>query len=227
MPGLINRHTRAPLTLQAARVSACVNGLSVGIAASLTYYNQEDHVVEGVFCFKMNENTTVAAFEARMLQGRTITVHLKDRTQVEHFNEILTGRITMTANQPNVLPPGKFALSEFHNARVFCSNLGTIRPHGTVTILLSISSLMNTGTLGEAKLHIPSVFTPRYKKAQVKENEAQPQQPQSQPQASQTTSSSSNNTTTEHLHRSLLDIADEVGENPQEYEFEFQLEVIK
>ena len=216
MPGLINRHTRAPLTLQAARVSACVNGLSVGVAASLTYYNQEDHVVEGVFCFKMSENTAVAAFEARMLQGRTITVHLKDRTQVEHFNEILTGRITMTPNQPNVLPPGKFALSEFHNARVFCANLGTIRPHGSVTILLSISSLLETGVNGEAKLHVPSVFTPRFKKPQVRENAPQPQQP-TQTSAMQGPSTSS----TDHMHRALLDIAEEVGENLTEYEFEF------
>ncbi|XP_071500088.1 von Willebrand factor A domain-containing protein 5B1-like [Diadema antillarum] len=225
MPGLINRHTRAPLTLQAARVSACVNGLSVGLAASLTYFNQEDHVVEGVFAFKMNENTTVAAFEARMLQGRTITVHLKDRTQVEHFNEILTGRVTMTPNQPNILPPGKFALSEFHNARVFCANLGTIRPHGTVTILLSISSLLGTGTRGEAKLHIPSVFTPRYKKHTVRENAPQPQQmPANTTQMSQSSSSASGSAS-DHMHRSLLDITEEVGENLQEYEFEFQLEI--
>ena len=91
MPGLINRHTRVPMSLQATRVSAVVNGLSVGITASLTYYNDEDHVVEGVFCLGLSEDASVTGFEARMSTSRSIHVHVKDKTEVDHFDELLTG----------------------------------------------------------------------------------------------------------------------------------------
>ncbi|KAJ8021320.1 von Willebrand factor A domain-containing protein 5B1 [Holothuria leucospilota] len=212
MPGLINRHTRAPLVLQSCCVSACVNGLSLGIAASLTYFNQEDHVVEGVFGMSLDQHSSVAGFEARLMQGRTITAQLKDRREVEHFNEILTGHTGIGNSNPNLLPPGKFALSEYHSGQVFCANIGTIRPHGNITILLSISSLLTTCRSGVSKIVFPCVFTPRY-------------HPDETSSHSSGGSPLRNRTVPDYSNRSLLDLCEEVAINQNTYEFEFQLEV--
>lgn len=212
MPGLINRHTRAPLVLQSCCVSACVNGLSLGIAASLTYFNQEDHVVEGVFCMSLDQYSSVAGFEARLMQGRTITAQLKDKREVEHFNEILTGHTGISNSNHNLLPPGKFALSEYHSKEIFCANVGTIRPHGNVTILLSISSLLTICRNGITKIIFPFVFTPRY-------------QPEETSTHSSGSSPSRSRTQPDYSNRSLLDLCEDVVSNQQQYEFEFQLEV--
>ncbi|XP_072036602.1 von Willebrand factor A domain-containing protein 5B1-like isoform X2 [Amphiura filiformis] len=210
MPGLINRHTRVPMTLQSTRVSAIVNGLSVGITASLTYFNDEDHVVEGVFCIGLSEDASVTGFEARMSQSRSIHVHVKDKTEVDHFDEILTGT-TGSFSHGNV-PPGRFAVTEYDSSRVFCANLGTIRPHGSIVVMLSISTLMVNGRFGQVYFQLPSVFTPRVKK----NNALQGTEPGSKTNFSDSQHSAM---------KSILDIVDETGVNLSAYDFEFQLEV--
>ncbi|XP_038076087.1 von Willebrand factor A domain-containing protein 5B1-like [Patiria miniata] len=225
MPGLIDRHTRSPLALQATRVSTCLNGLSLGLTSSLTYFNDEDHVVEGVFCLALDENTSVTGFEARMSQGRNISVHVKDRCEVEHYDEILTGSPATSRNNGGhhhtYIPPGKFALTEYDSTRVFCANLGTIRPHGTVTILMCISSLLQTGKSGEVLMKLPHIFTPRLVRELVP-SEGKSSAHSSRPKAKPSLVVASQH---QFILRSLIDIAEEVSETPKEYDFEFQLEV--
>ena len=215
MPGLINRYTKVPMTLQATRVSACVNGLSVGITASLTFYNEEDHVVEGVFCLSLDEDASVTGFEARMSQGRSIHVHVKDKTEVDHFDEILTGS-SGSFSHGNV-PPGKFAVSEYDSSRIFCANLGTIRPHGSITVMLSISTLMTTGRVGQVQFHLPKVFTPRIRKKNALQG--------TEPESKANPSSPLYNDPQQNSTKSLLDVVEETSINISPYDFEFQLEV--
>ncbi|XP_033642067.1 von Willebrand factor A domain-containing protein 5B1-like [Asterias rubens] len=223
MPGLVDRHTRAPLPLQATRVSTCLNGLSLGLTSSITYFNDEDHVVEGVFCLALDENTSVTGFEARMSQGRNISVHVKDRSEVEHYDEILTGSPSTSrhnGSQHTYIPPGKFALTEYDSTRVFCANLGTIRPHGTVTILMCISSLLQTGKSGEVIVKLPNIFTPRYVKELVP-SEGKDSNSSRQKQAKPCLAVAQH----QFLLKSLILLAEEVSETSKEYDFEFQLEV--
>ncbi|XP_033104662.1 von Willebrand factor A domain-containing protein 5B1-like isoform X2 [Anneissia japonica] len=217
MPGLINRHTRTIIPLQGIRVSSCVNGQSLATTSALTYYNDEDHVVEGFFVLPLDEASSLVGFEAH-LQTRNITVQLKDKTDIDHFNEQLSG------GSQTYLGQGKFSLTETEEQTIFCANIGTIRPFGSVTLLLSLVSELQTNLEGGVVVKYPCVLTPRlqtdFRNFSTKDSDYH----------SVTNEDCHEHQSTEDLlsettFKKLSQIANETPYNPMEYNFEFQLEV--
>ncbi|XP_071945048.1 von Willebrand factor A domain-containing protein 5B1-like isoform X2 [Antedon mediterranea] len=218
MPGLINRHTRTKIPLQGIRVSSCVNGQSLATTSALTYYNDEDHVVEGFFVLPLDEASSLVGFEAH-LQTRNITIQLKDKTDIDHFNEHLGG------GSQTYLVQGKFTLSETEEQTIFCANIGTIRPFGSVTLLLSLVSELQTNVEGGVVVKYPCVLTPRLQ-TDFRTNSTKDSDYQSVLNDDfQEILQSDENIIPEQTFKKLSEIANETPYNPMEYNFEFQLEV--
>ena len=64
MAGLVNRHTNANLQLKASSIFAEVNGFAARVLATLTYCNDCEYEIEGLFIFPQDERATVVDFEA-------------------------------------------------------------------------------------------------------------------------------------------------------------------
>ncbi|XP_034551162.1 von Willebrand factor A domain-containing protein 5B1 [Notolabrus celidotus] len=59
MPGLINKENRSALPLSISDITSCVRGYTLAMTASLTYENIEDHEIEGMFIYPLEENSIV------------------------------------------------------------------------------------------------------------------------------------------------------------------------
>ncbi|XP_002737542.1 von Willebrand factor A domain-containing protein 5B1-like [Saccoglossus kowalevskii] len=210
MPGLINRHTRNPLPLHNCRITGCVNGYSAGITAYLTYCNDEDHLVDGLYVMPTTEFSTVVAFEAQVY-GRNYTASIREKSKCEC---VLSETPSITSGHM-CLNQGKFVINEFDETRVFAATVGTIPPFGTVTLLISVVFELEITKDGALLFKLPSVFTPRFSPPILPD------------QTSLISFSYTGPDERAHANSlgSLLEIATDIPLNTIKYEFEFQLEI--
>ncbi|XP_072888600.1 von Willebrand factor A domain-containing protein 5B1 [Hemitrygon akajei] len=155
MPGLINPENGQNLLLSSSKVSSCMTGYTLGMCASLTYTNMEDHPVEGLFIYPVDEFTTVVGFEATV-SGRIVTLQIKDKAKLDDCYFDCSNTSSGTFQNGN----GHFVLDEDLERTVFAVNLGTITPLETVTILISTSLELQTLPNGTIRLVLPSVYVP-------------------------------------------------------------------
>ncbi|XP_072101054.1 von Willebrand factor A domain-containing protein 5B1 [Mobula birostris] len=153
MPGLINPENGQNLLLSSSEVSSCMTGYTLGMCASLTYTNMEDHPVEGLFIYPLDEFTTVVGFEATV-SGRIVTLQIKDKVKLDDCYFDCSNISSGTFQN------GHFVLDEDLERTVFAVNLGTITPLETVTILISTSLELQTLPNGTIRLVLPSVYVP-------------------------------------------------------------------
>uniref|UniRef100_A0A8C4TI88 von Willebrand factor A domain containing 5B1 n=1 Tax=Erpetoichthys calabaricus TaxID=27687 RepID=A0A8C4TI88_ERPCA len=153
MPGLINRSKKCPLPLSSSEISACVRGYTLAITASLSYDNMEDHPIEGLFVYPLDEGSTVVGFEA-MISRRIITLQVKDKAKID---DCYYDCCTLS----NGTFQSRIVLDEDLESSVLVVNLGIIPPLETVTVLVSTSSELATLPNGAIRVLSPSVCTPR------------------------------------------------------------------
>ncbi|XP_051894970.1 von Willebrand factor A domain-containing protein 5B1 [Pristis pectinata] len=155
MPGLINRENNQNLLLSSSEVTSCMTGYTLGMSASLTYTNMEDHSVEGLFIYPVDEFTTVVGFEATV-SGRIITLQIKDKAKLDDGYFDCSNISSGTFQNGS----GRIVLDEDLERTVFAVNLGLITPLETVTVLISTSLELQTLPNGTIRLVVPSVYVP-------------------------------------------------------------------
>ncbi|KAF3861202.1 hypothetical protein F7725_001457 [Dissostichus mawsoni] len=75
MPGLINKESRGALPLSVCDITSCVRGYTLAMTASMTYENIEDHAIEGIFLYPLEENSIVVLVDED-LERTVLLVHL-------------------------------------------------------------------------------------------------------------------------------------------------------
>jgi len=141
MTGLVNRHTNSSLQLKASSIFAEVNGFAARVLATLTYCNDCEYDVEGLFIFPQDERATVVEFEAT----------IEERHVSTQVSEIITRNSEKHA----------FALEE-RDDDLFSLSLGRIPPLTSVFVQVTLITELGTDeTTGGSLFVLPSVFTPR------------------------------------------------------------------
>ncbi|KAK9954568.1 hypothetical protein ABG768_016620 [Culter alburnus] len=165
MPGLINKSKRSALPLSVSDIASCVRGYTLAMTASLTYENIEDHPVEGIFIYPLDECSVVVGFEA-MIGSQIITVQVKDKTKIDdcYFD-------CCNANGTPQSGGGHIVLDEDQERTVLVVSLGVIPPLETINILVSTSSELCTLPNGGIRVTSPPVCSPRVQRS-VKEEQA-------------------------------------------------------
>uniref|UniRef100_A0A671N6B8 von Willebrand factor A domain-containing protein 5B1-like n=1 Tax=Sinocyclocheilus anshuiensis TaxID=1608454 RepID=A0A671N6B8_9TELE len=165
MPGLINKSKWSALPLSVSDITSCVRGYTLAMTASLTYENIEDHPVEGIFIYPLDEFSVVVGFEA-MIGSQIITVQVKDKMKIDdcYFD-------CCNANGTPQSGGGHIILDEDQETTVLVVNLGVIPPLETINILVSTSSELSTLPNGGIRVSSPPVCSPRVQRS-VKEEQA-------------------------------------------------------
>ncbi|CAB1336605.1 unnamed protein product, partial [Coregonus sp. 'balchen'] len=186
MPGLINKGRQNALPLSVSEITSCVRGYTLALTASMTYNNFEDHPIEGIFIYPLEECSTVVGFEA-MISSQIITVQIKDKSKMDdcYFDCCTTANGALQSgsgkNVSHVMSPlklfcyaipGHIVLDEDLERTVLVVNLGVIPPLETVNVLVSTSSELPTLPDGGIRVKSPSVCTPRLCMGLLLEEEA-------------------------------------------------------
>lgn len=141
MAGLVNRHSSHSLPLKASSVFAEVNGFAARLLATLTYYNDCEYDVEGLFVFPQDERTTVVEFEAT-IEERHVSTEIREKTSVG---------VLKSANAIEEREDDLFSLS-----------IGRIPPLASIFVQVGlITELFSDRKTGGSLFVLPSVFTPR------------------------------------------------------------------
>ncbi|XP_028308117.1 von Willebrand factor A domain-containing protein 5B1 [Gouania willdenowi] len=156
MPGLINKENRSALPLSMSDITSCVRGYTLALTASMTYENIEDHAIEGIFIYPLEENSIVVGFEA-MISSQIITLQIKDKAKIDDCYLDCCN----TSNGALQSASGHIVLDEDFERAVLVVNLGLIPPMETVHILVSTSSELTTLPSGGICVSSPAVCTPR------------------------------------------------------------------
>ncbi|XP_057676207.1 von Willebrand factor A domain-containing protein 5B1 [Corythoichthys intestinalis] len=218
MPGLINKENRSALPLSVSDITSCVRGYTQAMTASMTYENIEDHAIEGIFIYPLEEKNIVVGFEA-MISSQIITLQIKDKAKIDdpHHN---------SCNTPNGGLPsgvGHILLDEDLERKVLVVNLGIIPPLETVQILVSTSCELSTLPSGGISVSTPPVCTPRVQRSINEEQGLSPNFSRMRDKHQCGYSPQDRAPTSSHFCLSAL-LADEVI-NSMDYEFNFQLEI--
>ncbi|XP_017563343.2 von Willebrand factor A domain-containing protein 5B1 [Pygocentrus nattereri] len=166
MPGLISKAKRSALPLSVSDITSCVRGYTLAMTASMTYENIEDHPIEGIFIYPLEEGAVVVGFEA-MISTQIITVQIKDKAKIDdcYFDCCTATNGALQSGSGQVL------LDEDLERRVLVVNLGVIPPLETVNVLVSTSSELSTLPNGGIRVTSPPVCTPRVQRS-IKEEQA-------------------------------------------------------
>uniref|UniRef100_A0A3B1JXL1 von Willebrand factor A domain containing 5B1 n=1 Tax=Astyanax mexicanus TaxID=7994 RepID=A0A3B1JXL1_ASTMX len=164
MPGLINKAKCSALPLSVSDITSCVRGYTLALTASMTYENIEDHPIEGIFIYPLEEGAVVVGFEA-MISSQIITVQIKDKTKID---DCYFDCCTATNGAPQN-GSGEVLLDEDLERRVLVVNLGVIPPLETVNVLVSTSSELPTLPNGGIRVTSPPVCSPRVQRS-IKED---------------------------------------------------------
>uniref|UniRef100_A0A672GZ64 von Willebrand factor A domain containing 5B1 n=1 Tax=Salarias fasciatus TaxID=181472 RepID=A0A672GZ64_SALFA len=203
MPGLINKENRSALPLSVSDITSCVRGYTLALTASMTYENIEDHAIEGIFIYPLEENSIVVGFEA-MISSQIITLQIKDKAKIDDCYLDCCN----TSNGVGVFPYFRhIVMDEDFERTVLVVNLGIIPPMETVHILVSTSSELSTLPSGGIRVSSPRVCTPRVQRSINEEQGLSPNFSRTSPQL---------------WLASLLEVE---SINSMDYEFNFQLEI--
>ncbi|KAM6925451.1 von Willebrand factor A domain-containing protein 5B1 [Xenentodon cancila] len=222
MPGLINKETRCALPLSVSDITSCVRGYTLALTASMTYENIEDHAIEGIFIYPLEENSIVVGFEA-MIARQIITLQVKGKAKIDGCNlDVCNSADGVLQSSSGV--SGLIVMDEDYERTVLVVNLGSIPPMETVHILVSTSSELSTLPSGGIRVLTPKVCTPRVQRTV---NEEQGLSPNFSRMRDRLTYASS-------LHEQnpnappqlwLASLLEEETINSMDYEFNFQLEI--
>ncbi|XP_072442021.1 von Willebrand factor A domain-containing protein 5B1 isoform X1 [Chiloscyllium punctatum] len=214
MPGLINRHNNLNLPLKASEVTSCMIGYSLGMSASLVYTNMDDHPVEALFIYPLDEFTTVIGFEA-MISGRIITMHIKDKAKIDNCNFDCCNSSSRSFQKCQ----DHFILDEDLERTLFTVSFGIIPPLETVTVLINTSLELQTLPNGTVRLQLPSLYVPRVTSSRTDEQSSTENELKSKDRfrSGFTPQHQSGNSLVKHLDNEVT--------NPTTYDFSFKLEI--
>uniref|UniRef100_A0A665UTX3 von Willebrand factor A domain containing 5B1 n=1 Tax=Echeneis naucrates TaxID=173247 RepID=A0A665UTX3_ECHNA len=205
MPGLINKENRSALPLSVSDITSCVRGYTLALTASMTYENIEDHAIEGIFIYPLEERSIVVGFEA-MISSQIITLQVKDKAKIEDCyldcHSAPNGALQSGS--------GHIVLDEDLETTVLVVNLGTIPPMETVHILVSTSSELCTLPSGGISVSTPPVCTPRVQRTINEEQGLSP---------------NFSRTRERYTCLWLASLLEEEAINSMDYKFNFQLEI--
>ncbi|XP_049611097.1 von Willebrand factor A domain-containing protein 5B1 isoform X1 [Syngnathus scovelli] len=218
MPGLINKENRSALPLSVSDITSCVRGYTQAMTASMTYENIEDHAIEGIFIYPLEEKNIVVGFEA-MISSQIITLQIKDKAKIDdcYHNSCST---------PNGAPPsgvGHILLDEDLERTVLVVNLGSIPPLETVQILVSTSCELSTLPSGGISVTTPPMCTPHVQRSINEEQGLSPNFSRMRDKHHCGSSPHDRAPSSAHFCLSAL-LADEAI-NSMDYQFNFQLEI--
>uniref|UniRef100_A0A3B5ASH5 von Willebrand factor A domain containing 5B1 n=1 Tax=Stegastes partitus TaxID=144197 RepID=A0A3B5ASH5_9TELE len=205
MPGLINKENRSALPLSVSDITSCVRGYTLALTASMTYENMDDHAIEGIFIYPMEENSIVVGFEA-MISSQIITLQIKDKAKIDDCYLDCCN----TSNGALQSGSGHIVMDEDFERKVLVVYLGIIPPMETVHILVSTSSELSTLPSGGIKVSSPPVCTPRVQRTINEEHNY---------------ASSPHDPTPNSPQLWLASLLEEEAINSMDYEFNFQLEI--
>ncbi|XP_034029335.1 von Willebrand factor A domain-containing protein 5B1 [Thalassophryne amazonica] len=218
MPGLINKEKRSALPLSVSDITSCVRGYTLAMTTSMTYENIEDHAIEGIFIYPLEENSIVVGFEA-MISSQIITLHIKDKTKIDDcYLECCN-----TSNGGSHSCTGHIVMDEDLEKTVLVVNLGVIPPMETIHILVSTSSELSTLPSGGIMVSSPAVCTPRVQRSINEEQGLSPNF--SRVRDRHLCSSSSHEQPTNSAQLCLSSLLDDEAINSMDYEFNFHLEI--
>ncbi|KAI7794448.1 von Willebrand factor A domain-containing protein 5B1 isoform X2 [Triplophysa rosa] len=215
MPGLINKSKRSGLPLSVSDITSCVRGYTLAMTASLTYENIEDHPIEGIFIYPLEECSVVVGLEA-MIGSQIISVQVKDKTKIDdcYFDCCHVEEVPQSGG-------GHVVLDEDQERTVLVVNLGVIPPLETINILVSTSSELCTLPNGGILVTSPPVCSPRVQRS-VKEEQAFSPSTARRRDKHHCSPGTHEQTTLGVLLSSLLE---EETINSIDYAFNFQLEI--
>ncbi|XP_077400010.1 von Willebrand factor A domain-containing protein 5B1 [Vanacampus margaritifer] len=218
MPGLINKENRSALPLSVSDITSCVRGYTQAMTASMTYENIEDHAIEGIFIYPLEEKNIVVGFEA-MISSQIITLQIKDKAKIDDCYR-------NSCSTPNGAPPsgtGHILLDEDLERTVLVVNLGIIPPLETVQILVSTSCELSTLPSGGISVTTPPVCTPRVQRSINEEQGLSPNV--SRMREKHQCGSSPHDRAPTSAHFCLSALLEDEAINSMDYQFNFQLEI--
>ncbi|KAM9350842.1 von Willebrand factor A domain-containing protein 5B1 [Symphorus nematophorus] len=218
MPGLINKENRSALPLSVSDITSCVRGYTLAMTASMTYENIEDHAIEGIFIYPLEENSIVVGFEA-MISSQIITLQIKDKAKIDDCYLDCCN----TSNGALQSGSGHIVMDEDLERTVLVVNLGIIPPMETVHILVSTSCELTTLPSGGIRVSSPPVCTPRVQRTINEEQGLSPNF--SRTRDRHTCASSPHDQTPSSPQLWLASLLEEEAINSMDYEFNFQLEI--
>ncbi|XP_076840489.1 von Willebrand factor A domain-containing protein 5B1 isoform X2 [Brachyhypopomus gauderio] len=217
MPGLINKAKRSALPLSVSDITSCVRGYTLAMTASLTYENIEDHPVEGIFIYPLEEGSVVVGFEA-MISSQIITVQIKDKAKIDdcYIDSCAAGNGGQQGGS------GLVQLDEDLEQMVLVVNLGLIPPLETVNVLVSTSSELSTLPNGGIRVTSPPACTPR---VQCSIKEEQTFSPNTTRRDRHHCAQGSHEHIAPTSQLCLASLLQEESINSIDYQFNFQLEI--
>ncbi|XP_042264128.1 von Willebrand factor A domain-containing protein 5B1 isoform X1 [Thunnus maccoyii] len=218
MPGLINKENRSALPLSVSDITSCVRGYTLALTASMTYENIEDHAIEGIFIYPLEENSIVVGFEA-MISSQIITLQIKDKAKIDDCYLDFCN----TSNGGLQSGSGQIVMDEDLERTVLVVNLGIIPPMETVHILVSTSSELSTLPSGGIRVSSPPVCTPRVQRTINEEQGISPNFSRTRDRHS--CASSPHDQPPNSPQLCLASLLEEEAINSMDYEFNFQLEI--
>uniref|UniRef100_A0A1A7ZK69 von Willebrand factor A domain containing 5B1 n=1 Tax=Nothobranchius furzeri TaxID=105023 RepID=A0A1A7ZK69_NOTFU len=218
MPGLVNKETWCALPLSMSDITSCVRGYTLALTASMTYENMDDHAIEGIFIYPLEENSIVVGFEA-MISSQIITLQIKAKTKIDDCY----ADSCHTTNGALQSGTGHILMDEDFERTVLVVNLGIIPPMETVHILVSTSSELSTLPSGGIKVSSPSVCTPRVQRTINEEQGLSPNFSRTRERSTCSSCPQGQNPNIPQLW--LASLLEEEAINSMDYEFNFQLEI--
>ncbi|XP_034733488.1 von Willebrand factor A domain-containing protein 5B1 [Etheostoma cragini] len=218
MPGLINKENRTALPLSVSDITSCVRGYTLAMTASMSYENIEDHAIEGIFIYPLEENTIVVGFES-MISSQIITLQIKDKAKLDDCYQDCCG----TSNGALQNGSGHILIDEDLERTVLVVNLGLIPSMETVHILVSTSAELSTLPNGGIRVSSPPVCTPRVQRTINEEQGLSPNFSRTRDRNSCASSPPDQTPNSPQLWLSSL--LEEETINSMDYEFNFQLEI--
>ncbi|XP_070696142.1 von Willebrand factor A domain-containing protein 5B1 [Pempheris klunzingeri] len=218
MPGLISKENRSALPLSVSDITSCVRGYTLAMTASMTYENIEDHAIEGIFIYPLEENSIVVGFES-MISSQIITLQIKDKAKIDDCYLDCCN----TANGGLHSTSGHIVMDEDLERAVLVVNLGVIPPMETVHVLVSTSSELSTLPNGGISVSSPPVCTPRVQRTINEEQGLSPNF--SRTRDRHTYASSPHDQTPNSPQLWLASLLEDEVINSMDYEFNFQLEI--
>ncbi|KAJ3586469.1 hypothetical protein NHX12_012867 [Muraenolepis orangiensis] len=215
MPGLLNKEKWSALPLSVSDITSCVRGYTLAMTASMTYENIEDHAIEGIFIYPLEENATVVGFEA-MISSQIITLQIKDKSKIDDCQPDVS-------SATGALPSGRghVVMDEDLERTVLVVNLGVIPPMETVSILVSTSSELSTLADGGIRVCSPPVCTPKVQRTVNEEQGLSPNFTRTRERSATGPTEQTPNATP----LCLVSLLEEESINSMDYQFNFNLEI--
>ncbi|XP_054912659.1 von Willebrand factor A domain-containing protein 5B1 [Poeciliopsis prolifica] len=220
MPGLINKENQCALPLSVSDITCCVRGYTLALTASMTYENIEDHAIEGIFIYPLEENSIVVGFEA-MICSQIITLQIKGKAKLDDCYQDICHTANGSLQSGTVT--GNILVDEDFERTVLVVNLGIIPPMETVHILVSTSSELTTLPSGGIRVSSPPVCTPRVQRTINEEQGLSPNFSRTREKPTCASSPHDQNPIASPLW--LATLLEDEAINSMDYEFNFQLEI--